>query len=208
MKIRTVAMTGVLSLAGLGLVGAGAHAVFTTTTTSSQTISAGTPSVDLYATGAVSAITGQPCANLADATYPAYQCNEITLPAAGPFGSSFTTGDQPVTVVNSGNISITGMSIGLAATAGYGNNLYNEVSICEFTPGTVIYWGTLNTMGSSYTLPGSPIAPNGTTTYDVDLFAGSGQVTGCGTSGGGSPVLGQGAVGQSITLTATVTYSE
>ena len=32
MKFRTVAMTGVMSLAGLGLVGAGAHAVFTQTT--------------------------------------------------------------------------------------------------------------------------------------------------------------------------------
>jgi hypothetical protein len=207
MKFKTIAMTGVMSLAGLGLIGAGAHAVFTTSTTSAQTISAGTPSAVLYATGAVSAITGQPCANQTDATYAPYQCNEITLPAAGPFGSSFTTGDQPVTVVNNGDIPITGMSIGLAATAGYGNNLYNEVSICEFTPGTVIYWGTLNTMGSSYILPGSPIAPNNTSTYDVDLFAGSGQVTGCGTSGAGSPDLGQGAVGQGITLTATVTYS-
>ena len=42
MKLRSVAMTGVLSLAGLGLVGAGAHAVFTTSTASNQTVTAGT----------------------------------------------------------------------------------------------------------------------------------------------------------------------
>ena len=41
MKFKTIAMTGVMSLAGLGLIGAGAHAVFTTTTASSQTINVG-----------------------------------------------------------------------------------------------------------------------------------------------------------------------
>jgi hypothetical protein len=30
MKLKAVALTGVMSLAGLGLIGAGAHAVFTT----------------------------------------------------------------------------------------------------------------------------------------------------------------------------------
>ena len=38
MKLKTVAMTGVLSLAGLGLIGVGAHAAFTTSTTSAQQI--------------------------------------------------------------------------------------------------------------------------------------------------------------------------
>ena len=40
-------MTGVMSLAGLGLIGAGAHAAFNTTTTSNQTVSAGTLGVVL-----------------------------------------------------------------------------------------------------------------------------------------------------------------
>ena len=42
MKLRSVALVGVMSLAVLGLIGTGAHAVFTTSTTSSQTITAGT----------------------------------------------------------------------------------------------------------------------------------------------------------------------
>jgi len=42
MKLRSVARVVVVCLAALGLIGAGAHAVFTTSTTSSQTITAGT----------------------------------------------------------------------------------------------------------------------------------------------------------------------
>ena len=42
MKLRSVALVGVSSLAALGLIGVGAHAVFTTSTTSGQTITAGT----------------------------------------------------------------------------------------------------------------------------------------------------------------------
>jgi len=47
MKLRFVAMTGVLSLAGLGLIGAGAHAAWTTNTTSNQQVSSGVLSVGL-----------------------------------------------------------------------------------------------------------------------------------------------------------------
>ncbi len=42
MKLRSVALVGVSSLAALGLIGVGVHAVFTTSTTSGQTITAGT----------------------------------------------------------------------------------------------------------------------------------------------------------------------
>ena len=42
MKLRSVARVVVVCLAALGLIGAGAHAVFTTSTTSGQTIAAGT----------------------------------------------------------------------------------------------------------------------------------------------------------------------
>ena len=41
MKLRSVALIGVVSLAVLGLIGVGAHAVFTTSTTSGQSITAG-----------------------------------------------------------------------------------------------------------------------------------------------------------------------
>jgi hypothetical protein len=42
MKLRSVAFVGVVCVAALGLIGVGAHAVFTTSTTSGQTITAGT----------------------------------------------------------------------------------------------------------------------------------------------------------------------
>ena len=40
MRIRSVALIGVMSLAGLGLVGAGAHAIYTANTTSTETVTA------------------------------------------------------------------------------------------------------------------------------------------------------------------------
>ena len=45
MKIKSVAMIGVMSLAGLGLIGAGAHAAWTTNTSSAQQVTAGTITV-------------------------------------------------------------------------------------------------------------------------------------------------------------------
>jgi hypothetical protein len=42
MKLRSVALVGIVCVAALGLIGVGAHAVFTTSTTSGQTITAGT----------------------------------------------------------------------------------------------------------------------------------------------------------------------
>ena len=42
LTLRNVALIGAMGTAGLGLVGAGAHAVFTQSTTSTQSITAGT----------------------------------------------------------------------------------------------------------------------------------------------------------------------
>jgi predicted ribosomally synthesized peptide with SipW-like signal peptide len=57
MKLKTMAMTGVMSLAGLGLIGAGAHATFTQNTTSQQQITAGTPQVVLSSADASNGCT-------------------------------------------------------------------------------------------------------------------------------------------------------
>jgi len=63
MKLNKIAMTGVMSLAGLGLVGAGAHAVFTQNTTSAQTLTAGTMNVTLSSDGGT-IVSGNNTANL------------------------------------------------------------------------------------------------------------------------------------------------
>jgi predicted ribosomally synthesized peptide with SipW-like signal peptide len=102
MKLRTVAMTGVMSLAGLGLVGAGAHAVFTAATTSAQTITAGTLSLVLQATNPDgSEVTG-------------YNTNSITFaPFTAPVASAFVTAPQLITIYNNGSVTATEISMKL-----------------------------------------------------------------------------------------------
>jgi ribosomal protein S4 len=71
MKLRSVALVGVVCIATLGLIGVGAHAAFTTSTTSGQTITAGT-----WATQPTKSITRRtitttdPTAPTASITYP------------------------------------------------------------------------------------------------------------------------------------------
>src|ERR1039458_5655870 len=93
-SLKNLAMTGALSVAGLGLVGVGAHAVFTAQTTSSQTILAGTPGVAI-------SMPGTSCPN-AD-----WKCTSVNMPEVGPTNSTFTSGDQVLTLTNTGNIPMT-----------------------------------------------------------------------------------------------------
>jgi len=71
-KIRTIATVGEMSIAALGLVGAGAHAVFTTITSSTQTIIAGTPSVVTWASDASNACDSEANAITYDFTSGAF----------------------------------------------------------------------------------------------------------------------------------------
>jgi hypothetical protein len=203
MKLRTVAMTGVLSLAGLGLVGAGAHAVFTTQTSSTQTISAGVPAVYLYAAGAVAApgtaAPGDPCTTATLA--PENDCTSITLPAVGPEGSTFDTPLTAIYIVNDGNIPVTEAGIQLTDNNPAGGSasawLQDEMNICiSSDPGsnpgagipdnaTIVANGPLTTglgLTPSVTLVGPTLAANtGTDEYQVDFYAGENSAE-CGTT--------------------------
>jgi hypothetical protein len=99
MKFKTIAMTGVMSLAGLGLIGAGAHAVFTTSAASSQTITAGVPAVAMWASNASNGCTSQAIAEANTTT-----CSSITLTAA-TVGSTFDAASD-IGVVNVGDIAV------------------------------------------------------------------------------------------------------
>ena len=232
MKFRTVAMTGVMSLAGLGLVGAGAHAVFTQTTTSQQTITSGTLRVVLSA-------PNTPCPTATS------NCTSLTFPALGPVGSSFTTGDQEVTMTNVGTIPATEITFNLSATPS--SVLANEASMCVTSTGLgtngndyVLYNGPLSgglnanwgqngdtlTVGGSYTNTAAP-----TDNYIINIYAGT-TTTQCGgtftandvisnegtlanastgatgTPGpSAAPTLQTDSEGLSVTLTASTTYS-
>src|ERR1035438_9660317 len=117
-SLRNLAMTGALGVAGIGLVGVGAHAVLTQNTTSSQQITAGTMNVTLSTTGA-GAVGNNTSA--------------LTLAPVGPTGSSFTTGDEVVTITNHSNIPVNITSIGTGST--YPTSvLATELYICEVDP--------------------------------------------------------------------------
>ena len=135
MKLKSIAMTGVMSLAGLGLVGAGAHAVFTQNTVSAQTITAGTMNVTLYSTDAVG---GNNTANLA-------------LANLGPTGSTFTTGDQLVTITNNAPFVVSEITATPGDTfdssggpTSPNSRLAAETYLCEVSSGEVIYNGLLS----------------------------------------------------------------
>jgi predicted ribosomally synthesized peptide with SipW-like signal peptide len=88
MNIRTMAAMGGVGLAGLGLMGAGAHATFTDSVHSTQTIGAGTLDVQLESHDGVVDPTGK----------------TVTYAYAGPVGSTFNSGEHGADIVNKGDI--------------------------------------------------------------------------------------------------------
>jgi predicted ribosomally synthesized peptide with SipW-like signal peptide len=178
MKLKTMAMTGVMSLAGLGLVGAGAHAVFTQNTSSAQTITAGSMNVTLGSDGGT-IVSGWNSANLVMAPVNAYE------------GSSFVEAYH-VIMTNNGNIPVTEVSFQLTDLqngspaslalegelwaclyAGSGAQNGNSGEVYFNSPlSTVLTWGA----GASKFLT---LAPFATDDYTVVVYAGSTD-NGCG----------------------------
>ena len=121
-KFKNLAMMGAMSVAGLGLIGVGAHAVFTTSSVSSQTISAGTPSVLLWSANASNA-----CTSLANAQADPSLCSgTLPLNPVGPVGSSFETPASTVYMYNNGNIPVTETSIQIGVTP---SNNTNDIAL-------------------------------------------------------------------------------
>jgi len=76
MKLRTIALVGVACVAGLGLVGTGAHAVFTQSATAGGTISVGTVDVQLSTSltgAAISESTQSLAGNSQSLTFPSFE---------------------------------------------------------------------------------------------------------------------------------------
>ena len=181
MKFKTIAMTGVMSLAGLGLIGAGAHAAYTATTASSQTITAGTLSVAVSAPGATETTnSGLPCTSAANG------CTTITLPSFGPVASTFVTTPIEVTITNTGGIPISEVAVQLSDTNTNGT-FEGETWACYYAPettggsGDVVLANELLTTIEAYgpTAYIGTIPPAGTDTYYVVFYAGDIN-TGCG----------------------------
>lgn len=171
MKLNRIAIGGVAGMMGLGLIGVGAHAAFTTTTTSSQQVTAGTLKVVFSTNGGK----------------PGTGTTSLTLPNVGPTGSSFVASTQ-VTVKNEGNIPanerLVAVTASTSGTATKSTALEDQMWACLTfitTNGTVILfneplstaigYGPISVLGT--------LAPAATTKYTLTLYAGSTDA-GCG----------------------------
>jgi hypothetical protein len=185
-----------MGVAGLGLAGAGAHAVFTTNTSASQTVNAGTLSV----------VESSP--NAPGCTTVANNCTSITLSPVGPEASTFDTTADVVTLTNTGNIpayysTVTGSETNNNAT------FASEVSVCDYSlggNGAGHFVGVdQNSLVSGFTNgsvagsgPEYVIQPGATDSFSLDFYAGQASSV-CG--GSATPSLTQPAEGGSLSFT-------
>jgi hypothetical protein len=192
LKFKNMAMIGAMSMAGVGLIGVGAHATFTQGATNAQTISTGTMAVVLYSP---TALSGNSTASLVLANY-------------GPVGSTFSTGREPITVVNNSTIPVTGVSATFGATGG-SVPLYNELNIClEDNAGNVVWQGLLSAATGTATIPSlGPIAVGGQETYYVTYYAGAQSFPGSDCAATTAASLDNTVSNQNVTPTVTITYN-
>ena len=201
MKLRTVVLVGVMCIAGLSLIGSGAHAGFTVQTTSRQTITIGTP-------GTPKVVQSSPAASSGNGT------KALTLTTITPTGPSFTTGDEVVTITNNGTFAASNITETLVSTQP-GSALASQLSICEVGSGDVIFNGPLSEALDTQAIVGV-LAVGGSYSYTLNIYAGD-ETTACGavTSVGApavsgtstAPALNSATTGESITATVTVGYS-
>ncbi len=181
---KNLAMTGALIIAGLGLIGVGAHAVFTQNTTSQQTITAGALNVTLHSDSANLVVSGDNTATL-------------TLdPISADEGSSFEEAYH-VVITNNGNIPVNEVSYQLSDTNNGGTNgpaleyeswacLYAGSGAVDGNQGEVYFNSPLSTAitwgaGASKYLTLSPAPGAGSTDdYTLVIYAGPTENTGCG----------------------------
>lgn len=178
-------MMGAMGTAGFGLIGAGAHAVFTSTTSSSQTITAGTPVVVLSSPDATNG-----CTSVTIATANPTTCSApLALNPVGPFGSTFESPASIVTITNAGTIPVTEKAIQMSETLGApaGSATFaSEMNVCIHSTDPSGTWveanGPLSTaVALNPTVVENPVvvSPGQSVTYSMDFYAG--QDSACGT---------------------------
>lgn len=201
MKLRTIGLTGAVSLVGLGLVGIGAHAVFTTGTSSTQSITAGTLGV------VISSPSVAGCSTVANG------CTSLTLPALGGagIGSTFDTTPIDVWLTNTGNIPAYYNTVAFNYSANP-TGFASDVGLCDFSTGfdghflgadsfSAVSANNLN--GSVVTAgPTGVIQPGQSDEYTIEFYAGVVTTT-CGASA--LPALPN--ADQGATLSSTLTYT-
>ncbi len=163
-KFRTLATVGVMSVAGLGLIGVGAHAVFTQNTTSQQAITAGVMNVTLSSSGVGD--TGQ-------------NTPTLTIAPLTGVGSTFMTAADEITITNNSPFPVTEVALQLSDV---NNNatLQGETWACFYSDSELLVNEPLTTVeGYGAAVVGGGIAAGGTDTYTAIFYAGAID-TGCG----------------------------
>lgn len=184
-------MGGVAGILGLGLIGVGAHAAFTTSTTSKQTITAGTLDVVLHATPGL--VTGSNTQAV------------LTLKSAPAEGSTFSTGTVKITVKNAGNVPVSEIKFTPGdtynASTSKDSAFATAANICVTSTTYVLFNGPLHTFLSGQIVTGT-IQPFASTPYVVNVYAGTVH-TACGSATGGETAPAGGGTSTSPALTNT-----
>jgi hypothetical protein len=105
----------------------------------------------------------------------------VTLGAVGPVGSSFTSGLTPVTITNAGTAPAALLTLGVtggATTPAFGAQTW----ACVVLEGRELANQPLDVVEGygPARVPWLTIAPQGTATFAVVLYAGASEATGCG----------------------------
>jgi hypothetical protein len=207
LSFKSVVATGALSVAGLGLVGMGAHATFSVDPSANQVISSGTLAV------VASSPSDPTCL-----TYTA-NCPNITLTSSTNNGSSFSTGPEELVLTNVGTLPAFYTTLGIT-DADAANTLSSESYLClTDSNNNVLYNGPFSgasTLSFHDSIPVSAAQGNQLIDY-VTIYAGTGSSqcgavtkpfsTGVTGSNPAAPSLTNAAMGQSLDPTFTFTFT-
>ncbi len=165
------------ALAGIALVGVGASASFTDSTSSAQKITAGQMNVVVSAS------------NVPGCTTAANGCKSLSLPDVGPVGSSFESPATHVVVTNNGNVAAYFDAMQMSESDNGSSasvTLRNEVNICIRSTDNSGTWvegnGPLTTAVALHpTVKQNPVKldPGQSASYWFSIYAG--QDSECGT---------------------------
>jgi predicted ribosomally synthesized peptide with SipW-like signal peptide len=180
---------GALGVAALGLVGVGTGASFTDAVHTTQKVTAGTLNMQLSTTASGASVSNDG--------------KTVSFKDLGPTQSTFSSGAQPATITNAGNISANAIQLSASDVRGSdpaSDALRNELYVRIISPigGGVAYDGTLTGLEANPLTLTGPVPPNGgTDSFTTEFYAGGGQ----------APSLNNAAEGGVVTPTITVTYS-
>ena len=179
---------GALGVAALGLVGVGTGASFTDAVHTTQKVTAGTLDMRLSST--------------ADGASISNDGKTVSFKDLGPTQSTFSSGAQPATIKNVGNIDANAILLSAddaRDSNAASNALRDELWVRIISPigGGVAYDGTLANLEAHPLQLTGPVPPQGTDSFTTEFYAGSGN----------APSLDNAAEGGVVTPTITVTYS-